>query len=379
MGRLDFIPPAKKLWERIFPRRSKSHQENLREGLERQRKLEAQLPERRQDPVFNPFGRFAVPTKAPEREHSLQPELSPAEQIERGLKEIEVTAFIGPSGTGKSTRALRIARDEGIFNIIDDGILIHGSRIVAGSSAKRAETKLDSVRQAIFAEPVRAEIMRRALYDRAPEKLLVLGTSVGMVERICNNLGLEPPARQIMIEDVTTEEERMTAKSVRMMEGKHTIPVPSMEIKHEFSGYLSDPIMKLKRRFDRGAKEAKEQIGMPLDERTVVRPTFSALGTYSISDQAMGQMLDIELRSVEGVERLLDLQLDKEPYGVFLYLDLAIYYGYNAQQVLREAQQAAAICLEKYTAVNVLATNVRARRLVKLDAPHQSSVEPVRQ
>ena len=103
------------------------------------------------------------------------------------------------------------------------------------------------------------------------------------------------------------------------------------------------------------------------DERSVVRPTFSALGTYSISDQAMAQMLDIELRQVPGVWQLLHLQLDKEPYGVFLYIDLAIIYGYNAQEVLRQAQQAATDCLEKYTAVNVLATNVRALRLHKLE------------
>jgi len=46
----------------------------------------------------------------------------------------------------------------------------------------------------------------------------------------------------IRIEDVSSEEEMRQARQTRMTEGKHTIPVPSMEIKHEFSGNFLNPI-----------------------------------------------------------------------------------------------------------------------------------------
>ncbi len=360
MAGLNLFQDLKELARELIKR--PTHSDTVQEGIARQAKLDKLIAEEESAAVFNPFGRLVSAHNLKSEE--AREDLSPEERLEQTLRAIEVIAFVGPSGTGKSTRALRIAREENIFDIIDDGILIRGSRIVAGASAKKAETKLESVRQALFAEPVRAEIMRRALYASAPEKLLILGTSYEMIERICKNLGLEQPKRFILIEDVTTEDERMKAKSVRLLEGKHTIPVPAMEIRHEFSGYLSDPILRLKRRFDRTSREQQMALA---DERSVVRPTFSALGTYSISDQAMAQMLDIELRQVPGVWQLLHLQLDKEPYGVFLYIDLAIIYGYNAQEVLRQAQQAATDCLEKYTAVNVLATNVRALRLHKLE------------
>ncbi len=349
-----------------------SRERSAEAGVKRQEEVDRQLPPRASDLVFNPFGRLVDTVKASVREQVPVRELGEREQYEHNLNQIKVIAFIGPSGTGKSTRALRIAREENISDIIDDGLLIHGSRILAGSSAKRAETKIDSVRQAIFDDPTRAETMQRVLAEKAPRELMILGTSEQMVERICDNLHLNRPERIIWIEDVTSEEERRLAKSVRMSEGKHTIPVPSMEIKHEFSGYLSDPIMKLKRRFDRSGRDLTPVVQ---DERTVVRPTFSTLGSYSISDKAMGEMLDIDLQKVPGVESVLDVSLDKEPYGIFLYIGVALYYGFNAQQVLMKVQQEATLCLERYTAVNVLATNVTARRLVHLNAEDEAGVE----
>ena len=50
---------------------------------------------------------------------------------------MEVIAFIGPPGSGKSDRALVIAYENHANCIIDDGILIYHNRIVAGVSAKK--------------------------------------------------------------------------------------------------------------------------------------------------------------------------------------------------------------------------------------------------
>jgi len=69
---------------------------------------------------------------------------------EPGLQGIEVIALVGPSGTGKSHHAMWVAQEYGCRAIIDDGLLISGSRIVAGKSAKREETKTAAVRRAVF-------------------------------------------------------------------------------------------------------------------------------------------------------------------------------------------------------------------------------------
>jgi len=44
--------------------------------------------------------------------------------------------------TGKSHRAVWVARERGIDFIIDDGLLIRGAQIIAGKSAKKEKTKI---------------------------------------------------------------------------------------------------------------------------------------------------------------------------------------------------------------------------------------------
>ena len=207
---------------------------------------------------------------AVETERNIERILDSEQATREQLSHIAVIAFVGPSGTGKSTRAIRVARENNINYIIDDGLLINGSRIVTGTSAKKAPTKMESVRQAIFIDETRSSVMRRALVECMPKALMILGTSDSMLSKICTNLWLNQPSMLIRIEDVSTEEERRIARSTRLTEGMHTIPVPSMEVKHEFSGYFSDPLSKLRQRFDRERGVAP----MAQDsDRTVVRPT----------------------------------------------------------------------------------------------------------
>ena len=262
---------------------------------------------------FRTFGRLADAVNRSYNERSAVAAEKDLEDLRESLNRIAVIAFIGPSGTGKSTRAIRVARENQIAYIIDDGLLIHGSRIIAGTSAKKASSRLDSVRQALFADEIRAAVMRRALAAQQPPTLMILGTSDGMLTKICQNLWLNPPSMLIRIEDVSSDEEMRQAKQIRMSEGKHTIPVPSMEIKHEFSGYFADPFSRLRRRRDRD----RGTVPFAADsDRTVVRPTFSSLGSYSISDEAMSMMTEIILRRVRGVAGLVGFKVEMKYTGL---------------------------------------------------------------
>ncbi|HHX38317.1 MAG TPA: Asp23/Gls24 family envelope stress response protein [Clostridiaceae bacterium] len=306
---------------------------------------------------INPIGRLAEVVGQLQQNE----EVKQSQDLRYELSQIAVVAFVGPSGTGKSTRAIKIARKYQIHYIIDDGLLIHGSRIVAGSSAKRADTRIASVRQALFLDPTRANNMRRALAEHRPATLMILGTSDSMLSKICNNLWLNQPSMLIRIEDVTTEEERQIAKKTRLTAGQHTIPVPSMEIKHEFSGYFSDPMGRLRRRFDR--EQGIKNVHFDSD-RTVVRPTFSSLGNYSMSDQAMENLVKGIVEGSEGVEKMIGFKLQKMTTGVVLYIELALSYGIDAQHILHNAQERVSRQVEEYTAINVLAVDVTARRVV---------------
>ena len=285
------------------------------------------------------------------------------ENTRETLKGIKVVAFIGGSGTGKSTRAIKIAKDHGIGFIIDDGLLINGGRVVAGLSAKRAGSKLESVRQALFVDENRAEVMRRALTENMPETLMILGTSDGMLSKICDSLWLPKPSEVIRIEEVTTEEERRKAVFVRSTQGRHTIPVPSMEIKHEFSGYFADPLNRLLRRREKGSDLAA---GFGGNDRTVVRPTFSTIGSYSISNQALSDIAGIIIRRrVKGAGDILKFDTDKESYGVVINMEISLIYGFNAQEVLREVQEKVTSGIEDLTAMTVVMVNVVAKRVIR--------------
>lgn len=355
------------MFDFLFGKRRKNREERKAEREAKRRRVseipkpDGDVPLRPGKLIFNPFGRFADAVKTTVQEASLREKIETEQDEREFLSQIAIVAFIGTSGTGKSTRALSIAAEHKIQYIIDDGLLIHGSNIVAGTSAKTADTQLESVRQALFMDPTRAANMRRALLDENPPILMILGTSDRMLKKICNNLWLNKPAMLIRIEDVTTEEERQIARTTRLSAGTHTIPVPSMEIKHDFSGYFLQPWKKLKRRWDRSA----DRIDYSLDgEKTVVRPTFSTIGNYSISDEALAMLVEQILIRLTGISDLTEFMVYKETYGAIFNLGVSLYYGYNAQEILSKAQSSLNKDVEHYTAINVLSINIRATRLV---------------
>ena len=122
------------------------------------------------------------------------------------FKKIKVFAFVGSSGTGKSYRAQMVAGEQNIHYIIDDGLLIKDNDVVAGESAKKAPTKIETVRRALFVEEEQRKKMRRAIRVINPEAILILGTSDKMVKEIAQNLGLPEIEKTIYITDVASEQ-----------------------------------------------------------------------------------------------------------------------------------------------------------------------------
>lgn len=192
---------------------------------------------------------------------------------------MDIIAFYGPPGSGKSDRALVVAYHNKANCIIDDGILIYHSRIVAGSSAKREPSRLKAVRRALFWDPKQREDVKRAIQKIAPQRILILGTSDRMVRKICQMLSLPMPSKYIRIEDVAKPEEIAEARNARHKEGKHVIPVPTMELKPYFKGYLIDSL-----NFFRNRKKSSR---LGNDERSVVRPVFSYYGKLSFSNHVI--------------------------------------------------------------------------------------------
>lgn len=237
---------------------------------------------------------------------------------------MEVIAFFGPPGTGKSDRALVVAYENKASCIIDDGILIYHSRIVSGKSAKREESRLKAVRRAIFWDAEQREEVRQALEKINPKRVLILGTSDRMVETICKALGLPKPSKYIRIQDVARPDEMLKAKEARNKEGKHVIPVPTMELKPYFKGYLIDPL-----RFFRNRKKEMPKRFSENEERSVVRPVFSYYGKLSFSDRVIESLVYYAVRDMKKI-RITYVRSEKstgQMNGLILFIDVSVKPG----------------------------------------------------
>ena len=271
------------------------------------------------------------------------------------VNKLKVYAFVGPSGTGKSYRAQMVASERNINFIIDDGLLIKDNEVIAGESAKKAETKVATVKHALFYEESEREPVIKAFKKYRPESVLILGTSDGMVQKIAANLGLPEISETIYITDVATEEEMKTARRIRVTEGKHVIPVPTFEIKKDFSGYLLDPLQIFKSK----GKGQKPYIS----EKSIIRPTFSYMGKFTISDLVFRQILEYLAAQTPEIHRIMKTRVENYGEGAKIYIEVSIVYGFNVKDGLNAFTSKARKEIEKLTAMNVVDLEVVARNI----------------
>ena len=271
------------------------------------------------------------------------------------INKMKVYAFVGPSGTGKSYRAQMVAGEKDTHFIIDDGLLIKDNEVVAGESAKKAPTKVATVKHALFYEDKEKEEIIKALKKYKPQSILILGTSDGMVQKIAANLGLPEISETVYITDVATEQEMETAKRIRVTEGKHVIPVPTFEIKKEFSGYLLDPLQIFKSK----GKGQKPYIS----EKSIIRPTFSYMGRFTISDLVFRQILEYSAVQTPAIYKIVKTRVENYGDGVNLYMEVTIMYGYNVVDGLKNFKEKSKKEIEKLTAMNVVELEVVAKNI----------------
>lgn len=271
------------------------------------------------------------------------------------LEKIKVYAFVGPSGTGKSYRAQMVAAENDIHFIIDDGLLIKDNEVIAGNSAKKATTKIETVKKALFLQEGQSKEIQEALKKYKANSILLLGTSDGMVEKIAENLKLPKISKTIYITDVATEEEMETARRIRVTEGKHVIPVPTFEIKKDFSGYLLDPLQIFKSRGN-GQKPY-------ISEKSIIRPTFSYMGNFTISDNVFKQLVEYLAIKQEEVTRVLKTRVRSSDIGAVIYMEVEVKYGCNVVETLKDFKQKAIREIENWTAMNVAEMDVVAKSI----------------
>lgn len=270
---------------------------------------------------------------------------------------MQVYAFVGKTGTGKSYNAQDVARKYDIKYIIDDAILIKDTKVIAGKSAKTEANFIASVKAAIFLEKSRQDEMKKVLNVEKPDKILILGTSDDMVKKIATNLDLGEIYKTIYIEDVASEEQINKARKSRVEDGKHVVPVPTFEIKKQFSGYFLDSL-KIFNIFNKDENEQET-------EKTIIRPTYSYLGKYYISDNVINSIVSYAVSKVDGVTKVFRVNTQKYNDGMKLDIDIEIKFGKNIPKLSSEIRNVAIYAIDFATGINLFGININVKSIRK--------------
>ena len=270
---------------------------------------------------------------------------------------MQVYAFVGKTGTGKSYNAQSVAKENDIHYIIDDAILIKNTKVIAGKSAKTEANFIASVKAAIFLEKSRQDEMKKVLNVEKPDKILILGTSDDMVKKIATNLDLGEIYKTIYIEDVASEEQINKARKSRVEDGKHVVPVPTFEIKKQFSGYFLDSL-KIFNIFNKDENEQET-------EKTIIRPTYSYLGKYYISDNVINSIVSYAVSKVDGVTKVFRVNTQKYTDGMKLDIDIEIKFGKNIPKLSSEIRNVAIYAIDFATGINLFGININVKSIRK--------------
>ncbi len=264
---------------------------------------------------------------------------------------MRIYGLYGKSGTGKSYHAMNLCKELGLEAIIDDGLFIYGNQVMAGISAKRQSTKIKAIKTALFIDDSHCMEVRDKINQLKPPSILILGTSKAMVEKIGVRLGLPEFQRFIPIEEITTEDQREIANKQRRELGKHVIPAPTFQIKRQFSGYFLDPL-RIFRIWGGGTTYA---------EKTVVRPTFSYLGDYDLSDKVIIDIATYISGRILGVDAVIRVFVEGRDEGVRIVMVVIMKYGNKIIDVAREIQVKVTGQVEAMTAFNVIGVDIDVR------------------
>ena len=146
-----------------------------------------------------------------------------------------------------------------------------------------------------------------------------------------------------------------TARNIRVTEGKHVIPVPTFEIKKDFSGYLLDPLQIFK---SKGLGQKPY-----VSEKSIIRPTFSYMGNFTISDSVFRQIAEIQADRMPEIYKVLKSRVQNSGEGPIIYIEVSVVYGYNIQESLKVFKDSIIEDIEKLTAMNVIELDVVAKSI----------------
>lgn len=284
--------------------------------------------------------------------------------------------------------------ERGFDALIDDGLFIYKESVEAGISAKRQKTKVGAIKVALFNDEAHAESVKKRIREINPESLLIVAISDKMVDRIVARLELPEPSERIHIEDITSARDRSKAQKARKQQGKHVIPVPTLQLKRDFAGYFMNPqklirqakdvtdkaqeaiknpqlIMKQAKGVTDKAQEAIKNPGSIIQMgrefftgKTVVRPTYSYLGDFLINEKVIRDIIGCVAGETRGINKVVSVYENASPENLKLIIVIDMDREARIWKTATEFQRNVVKVIEHMTAFNVVETDIEIRDFV---------------
>ena len=286
---------------------------------------------------------------------------NPIQLIKQKFSPTTVFALVGESGTGKSFRSKLLAEQYNINAIIDDGLLIQDEKIIAGHSAKREKTYMGAVRAALFDDKEHRDGVAKVLKKSHFKKILILGTSEKMVMKIAMRLQLPQPSKIIRIEEIATQEEIEKAAKSRQVEGKHVIPVPSIEVKKTYPQIFSNSMHDF---FSKGLFGKKTGKGK-LIEKSIVQPEFSKKGRVEISEAALTQMVMHCVAECSPDVKVKKITIKTDSHGYRLVVTIDVPFGTQLTGKVHKLQQYIIDKIETFTGILIEEVSIVIDKITK--------------
>jgi hypothetical protein len=174
-------------------------------------------------------------------------------------------------------------------------------------------------------------------------------------------LQLPPPAKLIKIEDIASQEEIEKAVRTRRIEGKHVIPVPSLEVKRSYPHIFYDAVKIFKRRMTPAG------IGpLPtLHEKSVVRPEYSKREKVIISEVALSQMVIHCVDEYDKNIKIKKILVKDDEMGYRLIITIDVPYGIQLGGNIHELQQYIIDNIERYTGILIEEVNIIIDKIIE--------------
>ena len=209
---------------------------------------------------------------------------------------------------------------------------------------------MGAVRVALFDDKDHRDSVAKVLRKTHIKKILLLGTSEKMVSKIAMRLQLPQPQKIIHIEEIATKEEIEKAVKSRQVEGKHVIPVPTIEVKKNYPQILSSSMRDFFSQKKWFHKKLKNPNGKMI-EKSIVQPEFSKKGRIEISEAALTQMTMHCVNECDPDVKIKKITIKTDSRGYRLIVLIDVPFGTQLTGKIHRLQQYIIDKIESYTGI----------------------------